>query len=92
MRVGPSCDSRLSIVPSAQLAVIPLLIIAARVSKRGEGRELQSGGRKPDRSTHASKRGGRGSGEREKCSVALLVFPRDGPRSAWAFQTSDAIR
>lgn len=31
-------------------------------------------------------RGGRGSGEREKCSVAVLLFPCDGPRSAWLFK------
>lgn len=37
MRLGPSCDFRVFIVPSAQPAVIPLLIIAARVSERGRG-------------------------------------------------------
>lgn len=48
--------------------------------------------RKPDHSTHASKRGRGGSGEEEKCSVAVLVFPCDGESTAWAFQTSDGIR
>lgn len=48
--------------------------------------------RKPDHSTHASKRGRGGSGEEEKCSVAVLVFPCDGERTAWAFQMSDVIR
>lgn len=48
--------------------------------------------RKPDHSTHASKRGRGGSGEEEKCRVAVLVFPCDRERAAWAFQMSDVIR
>lgn len=43
--------------------------------------------RKPDHSTRPSKRGRRGSGEEEKCSVAVLVFPCD----AWAFRMSDVV-
>lgn len=33
-----------------------------------------------------------GSGEEEKCRVAVLVFPCDEERTAWAFQTSGVTR
>lgn len=49
-----------------------------RVSGRGGGERVTVSCRKPDRSTHASKRGGRGSGEQEKCSVAVSVSPAMG--------------
>lgn len=79
MRLGTSCDFRVFIVPSAQPTVIPLLIIAARVSERGRGGEsVTVSCRKPDRSTHASKRGGRAAASGGNAALHFWFSPAMG--------------